>query len=322
MSELPFLIGLSSDGAASAAASRHHRMRQSGRSTPNLAGRRAVAHGRGRVGGRPTVSGCDTIAATPSHLAGGEDATRVSRVLLVGDDQELGPRLESALAARGLAAVSVADATSALSWASTGDVDVIVLDLALPGLDGYQLLGRLRSAGMDMPVVVTADSAKELDHVARMDLGADAYLVKPLSILVLTAQLRAMLRRRDSHRHAPHELRAGQLRLHLPTRTATWKDQQVQLSDRQFAVLHALAIRCGHVISSAELRTLVWTDRPDTQPNAVQYSISRLRRRLHIINAAHLIQTTHGLGYQLRLPAEPHPHELPHPSGYPGAVRV
>ena len=140
----------------------------------------------------------------------------VPRVLLVNDDHEFRGGLQSALAAQGLGAVSSADASSALRLASAGDVDVIVLDLALPGLDGYQVLRRLRSAGLDLPVVVTADSATQLDHAAGMDLGADVYLVKPLSILVLIAQLRAMLRRRDSHHHLPPELRIGQLRLTCP----------------------------------------------------------------------------------------------------------
>ena len=242
-------------------------------------------------------------------------------MLLVDGDHEGRSRLESALTAQGLATVSVADGLSAMLSASNGEVDVIVLDLAIPELDGYQLLRRLRSAGMDLPVVVTADSAEELDHAAGMDLDADVYLLKPISILVLTAQLRAVLRRRDSDHHAPPELRTGQLRLHLPTRTATWKTQQIKLSDRQFAVLHALAIQGGRALSSAQLRALVWTDKSDTTPNAVQYTVSRLRRRLGAINAAHLIRTTRH-GYQLQLPPEPQPHDLFRPISHAVAVAL
>ena len=94
----------------------------------------------------------------------------------------------------------------------------------------------------------------------------------------------------------------GELRLHPAARTATWNDQQVQLSGREFKVLYALATRYGRAFSSTELLGTVWTDKPDPRTNSVQFSVCRLRRKLHAIGAPHLVHTRHGHGYQLHVP--------------------
>ena len=228
----------------------------------------------------------------------------MARVLIVDDDVGVRFALSQGLRAEGMHVVTVGDGPAVLREVFTGTFDVIVLDIGLPGLTGYQVLSRLRGAGVATPVLLISTDDQETAQAKGFDLGADGYLVKPLSLLVLAAHINAVLRRRDRLRpgHGPRQLRRGDLVLDQATRTATRGRATVELSPREYAVLHALLTRPGTVVSKPELRRLVWGGEDAVTPNAVEVYIGYVRRKLAHIGAQGVIRTVPRRGYQVVLP--------------------
>lgn len=219
-----------------------------------------------------------------------------ARVLVVDDEPGVRRALERGLRAEGMLVVTAADGPSALRAALTGSFDAVLLDIMLPGLSGYRVLERLRAAGVGTPVLLVSAKDGEIDQADGLDLGADGYLVKPFSFVVLVAQLRAVLRRQVKARPET-VLTLGELVIDSARRRVTWAGRPVQLSPREFAVLLALGRRAGSVMSKDELLRAAWGDEQAASRNAVEVYIAYLRRKLDAVGAGGVLQTVRGHGY-------------------------
>src|SRR2546423_10522516 len=165
--------------------------------------------------------------------------------------------LERGLTAEGMDVVCAADGPNGLRAALTGSFDVVLLDIMLPGLSGYRVLQHMRAENVETPVLLVSAKDGEVDQADGLDLGADGYLVKPFSFVVLVAQVRAMLRR-SAASGADRRLRLGELVIDRGAREVRFAGGIVGLSPREFAVLDALASRAGSVGTQDELLRLVW----------------------------------------------------------------
>jgi len=220
------------------------------------------------------------------------------RVLVVDDEPGVRRALERGLRAEGMDVRTAGDGPTALQAALTGSFDAVLLDIMLPGLSGYRVLERLRAASVQTPVLLVSAKDGEVDQADGLDLGADGYLVKPFSFVVLVAQLRAVLRRTaDSAGLAV--LTLGELTVDPSVRRVSWAGHPVQLSPREFALLLALARRAGSVVSKDELLRAAWGDEHAASRNAVEVYVGYLRRKLEAVGAGSLLRTVRGHGYQV-----------------------
>ncbi|MFF5099586.1 MULTISPECIES: response regulator transcription factor [Actinosynnema] len=218
------------------------------------------------------------------------------RVLVVDDEVGVRRALERGLAAEGMEVVSAADGDTALKAALTGAFDVVLLDIMLPGLSGYRVLQRMRAEGVRTPVLMVSAKDGEVDQADGLDLGADGYLVKPFSFVVLVAQVRALLRR-GSAELARRRLRLGELVVDRAVREVSWAGVPVPLSPREYAVLDVLAGRAGSVVTKDELLRTVWGDEQAATRNAVEVYVGYLRRKLEAVGAGEVVRTVRGHGY-------------------------
>jgi DNA-binding response OmpR family regulator len=218
------------------------------------------------------------------------------RVLLVEDSQRLRLSLEEALKNSGYAVESAADGTEALPLAMNRDYDAIVLDIMLPGMDGFQVLERLRKRGKDTPVLcLTARDAVE-DRVKGLRTGADDYLVKPFELREMLARVHALCRRRYSQYAGI--LKMGDLDLDRTGKRVSRKGRDIDLQPREFALLEYLMLRPRQVVSRQEIEEHIYDDLDAPESNAVDSAICALRRKLASYpGAPPLIHTRRGLGY-------------------------
>jgi len=221
------------------------------------------------------------------------------RVLVVEDDTKLGPLLQRGLSDRGGAADLAPTGEGALWMAQAHRYDAIVLDLMLPGLDGFQTTVRLRDSGVWTPVLMlTARDAVE-DRVHGLDSGADDYLTKPFSVAELRARLRAIVRRAPVER--PSVLEVGDLRLDPATHRVRRGDVEVPLAAKEFALLELFMRRPGEVLSRYDLLEYAWDMAYDNRSNVVTVHIRRLREKLDRPFGRDSIETVRGAGYRLRV---------------------
>ncbi|WP_204765336.1 response regulator transcription factor [Lentzea nigeriaca] len=216
------------------------------------------------------------------------------RVLVVDDEVGVRRALERGLAAEGMEVVTAADGPTALKVALTGAFDVVLLDIMLPGLSGYRVLQRMRADGVRTPVLMVSAKDGEIDQADGLDLGADGYLVKPFSFVVLVAQVRALLRRGGGARR---RLTLGSLVIDRGLREVSWGGADVSLSPREYAVLDVLASRAGSVVTKDELLRAVWGDEQAATRNAVEVYVGYLRRKLEAVGAGEVVRTVRGHGY-------------------------
>jgi DNA-binding response OmpR family regulator len=216
------------------------------------------------------------------------------RVLIVEDERRLARSLAGGLTAEGFAVDVVYTGTDGLHRASEGAYDLIILDIMLPGMNGYRVCAALRAAGDETPILMLTAKDGEYDEAEGLDTGADDYLTKPFSYVVLVARVRALLRRRGSGGASP-ELRVGDLVVDRGARRVVRAGVEIALTAKEFAVLEHLATRAGEVVSKSEILEHSWDFAYDGDPNIVEVYISALRRKL----GAGLIDTVRGAGYRL-----------------------
>ncbi len=214
-------------------------------------------------------------------------------VLVVEDDPGITDFVRRGLESAGFVVVVEADGTRGLLTAHREDIDIVVLDLGLPGLPGESVLRRLRVVRPALPIIILTAKDAIRDRVANLDAGADDYLVKPFSFSELLARVRARLR--QPGQPSPVVINAGGIQLDLLTRAALVEDREINLSAREFSLLEVLLRHAGQVLSQPQLLDQVWGYDFDGSSNVVETYVRHLRRKL----GAHRIETVRGAGYRL-----------------------
>jgi two-component system copper resistance phosphate regulon response regulator CusR len=220
------------------------------------------------------------------------------KLLIVEDQPKTGRYLRQGLAEAGFTTELVADGTSGQHLALTGDYDLLILDVMLPGRDGWQILQAVRSAGLDIPVLFLTARDDVEDRVHGLELGADDYLVKPFAFSELLARVRSLLRRGNS---APQEtaLQLAGLRLDLIRRRVERDGQRVDLTAKEFSLLELLLRRQGEVLPKTLIASQVWDMNFDSDTNIIEVAIRRLRLKVDDTFPNKLIHTVRGMGYVL-----------------------
>ncbi|GIE78032.1 DNA-binding response regulator [Actinoplanes philippinensis] len=215
------------------------------------------------------------------------------RVLVVEDEARLAAALRRGLQAEGFAVDIAADGQDGLEMARHGGYDAMILDVMLPRLSGYRVVRQLRAERHWLPVLMLSAKDGEYDQADGLDCGADDYLTKPFSYVVLLARLRALLRRGAQAR--PVVLAFGDVELDPAERRVLVGGAEVTLTTREFALLEYLMRRPGQVVSKTELLDHVWDAALDTAPNAVEVYVGYLRRKI----GRDRLETVRGAGYRL-----------------------
>ena len=219
------------------------------------------------------------------------------RILVVEDEAHLARVVKRGLTQEGFNVEVVGDGPEALHRATENRYDAIVLDIMLPGLNGYQVCAELRKNGVWTPILMLTALTEALDHAEALDLGADDFLVKPFSFVVLVAHLRALVRR--SERERPVVMTAGDLRLD-PARHRCWRGEtEIPLTARQFSLMECLMRRAGEVVGKTDLLEQVWDLNYEGDGNIVEVYVRKLRQKLDIPYGRNSIQTVRLVGYRL-----------------------
>jgi two-component system OmpR family response regulator len=219
------------------------------------------------------------------------------RVLVVEDEVALAEAVREGLVAEGYDVDVVHDGSDGLWRAREGSYDAIVLDILLPGMNGYKVCETLRDEGVWTPILMLTAKDGEWDEAEALDTGADDFLSKPFSFVVLLARLRALFRRGAPPR--PAILEHGPLRLDPGTRTVNHGDAEIALTAREFSLLEYLIRRDGSVASKTEILDHVWGIDFAGDPNVIEVYVGYLRRKLDQPFGTELIQTVRGAGYRL-----------------------
>jgi two-component system response regulator PrrA len=231
----------------------------------------------------------------------GTDAARISSmptVLVVDDDRAIRAVLERSLALEGFEVVAVADGELALERVVQAPPDVVVLDVGLPGIDGVEVVRRIRADGNDVPICILSARVDVGDRIAGLEAGADDYMVKPFSVAELVARLNALLRRRPESE--PTILIAGELRVDTARHQVRLAGFEVDLTRREFHLLETLTRNQGIVMSRERLLELVWGYDFEVNTNVVDVFVGYLRRKLEAAGEPRIIHTVRGVGFVLR----------------------
>lgn len=220
------------------------------------------------------------------------------RLLVVEDERALAEALARGLRADGFAVDVEHDGAAGLERALVTPYSAIILDIMLPGLSGYEVLRRLRAGQHWAPVVMLTAKDGEFDEADALDLGADDYVTKPFSYVVLLAHLRAVVRRRTPER--PTVLTVGDLSLDPATRSCRRGDVEIVLTPKEFAVLECLMRRSDRTVTKGDLLVDVWEEFYDGDPNIVEVYVGHLRRKIDAPFGRRTIETVRGFGYRLR----------------------
>ena len=221
------------------------------------------------------------------------------RVLVVEDDLRLAGLLRRGLGKEGLAVDLASNGEDALWMAAAHDYDAIILDVTLPGIDGFETCRRLRVAGIWTAVLILTARDSVEDRVAGLDTGADDYLVKPFAFAELLARLRALARRGEVER--PSVLAVGELRLD-PASRRVWRGQlEIALSAKEFALLETFMRRPGEVLSRLHLLEHAWDFAYENRSNVIEVFVRRLRQKIDEPFGTRVLETVRGAGYRLRV---------------------
>ncbi len=222
------------------------------------------------------------------------------RVLIVEDEVKMAALIRRGMRGEGIAADVAINGEDALWMAEATDYDAIVLDLMLPGIDGFEVCRRLRATGVWAPILLLTARDAVSDRVEGLDGGADDYMTKPFSFAELLARLRALVRRGSVER--PVELQVGDLRLDPATKRVSRGDTEIELSAKEFAILETFMRRPGQVLSRYALLEQAWDYDYENRSNVVDSYVRFLRRKIDKPFGTDSIETVRGSGYRLREP--------------------
>ena len=213
------------------------------------------------------------------------------RVLLIEDELDLAAALTRTLHEAAFAVDAVSDGNDGVFYALETPYDAVILDVMLPGRDGWDVLQAIRAAGCTTPVIMLTARDAVPDRVRGLDLGADDYLTKPFDVGELIARLRALARRAMAH--PSPVLAVGDVHIDLAARRVRQGGREVELTSREFGILELLASRRGAVVTRTEIADRIYTEASEFLSNAIDVHVASLRRKL----GDSLIQTRRGLGY-------------------------
>jgi DNA-binding response OmpR family regulator len=222
------------------------------------------------------------------------------RILVVEDEPKLAKTLRWGLEEQGYAVDVAGDGQEGFALAVGGPYDLIVLDVMLPEMDGFELCWRLRAAGERVPVLMVTARDTVDDRVAGLDRGADDYLVKPFALRELLARMRALLRR-DGLAKTP-VLRVGDLELDTVSREVRRAGRAIELTSKEYAILEYFLRNPNRVLTRAQIADHVWDDQFASMSNVIDVYVGYLRRKLADDQEPRLLRTVRGTGYQLRAP--------------------
>ncbi|MEE8576750.1 MAG: response regulator transcription factor [candidate division Zixibacteria bacterium] len=219
------------------------------------------------------------------------------RLLIIEDYRPLQQSLTKGLREAGFAVDTTRDGQEGLWYAMGNEYDVIILDLMLPGMDGLEILKKIRTQGRKSHVLILTAKDTVQDRVTGLDLGADDYLVKPFAFEELLARVHALLRR--SYRQKNPRIKIKDLQIDLPTQRIWRGKQKIALTPREYALLEYLAMRAGETVSRTDIWEHVYEFKSAASSNVVDVYIGYLRRKIERPNKPRLIQTVRGRGYVL-----------------------
>ncbi|MDS1115849.1 response regulator transcription factor [Gordonia westfalica] len=217
--------------------------------------------------------------------------------LVVDDDIRAAETVRRMLVSDGWAVTVAFDGPEGLWRVTEETYDVIMLDIMMPGMNGYRVLQNLREREIWTPVLMLSAKDGEYDQAEALDYGADDYLVKPFSVVVLKARLRALLRRGAPER--PATLRVGDLSLDPAEHLVRRGDTPITLTPREYAVLECLIRHAGTVVSKADILHSVWDENYEGDPNIIEVYVGYLRKRIDQPFGVHSIETVRGVGYRI-----------------------
>ena len=219
------------------------------------------------------------------------------RILVVEDDKRLASTLRRGLEAEGFAVDNALDGEHGLWLATENQYDAIVLDIMLPKVNGFQVCARLREQANWTPILMLTAKDGELDEAEALDTGADDYLTKPFSYVVLVAHLRALLRRGAAQR--PVQITVGDLVVDPAARSCSRRGTIIDLTAKEFSIVELLARHPGEVMSKADLLEHAWDFAYDGDPNVIDVHMSNIRRKIDKPFHVHSLRTVRGAGYRL-----------------------
>ena len=227
------------------------------------------------------------------------------KILIVEDEPKTGEYLRQGLNEAGFVADLAANGSDGLHLALHGEYDLVILDVMLPELDGWQVLASLRRRGLEMPVLFLTARDQVEDRVKGLELGADDYLVKPFSFAELLARVRTILRRGRGGGLDSNVLRVADLELDLLRRRVTRGGKRIDLTAKEFGLLELLMRRQGEVLPRSLIASQVWDMNFNSDTNVIEVAMRRLRLKVDDGQSVKLIQTVRGMGYVLEVPQEP-----------------
>lgn len=225
------------------------------------------------------------------------------KILIVEDEIKTGEYLRQGFREAGFNADLVRTGVDGLHMAQEGDHDLIILDVMLPGMDGWQVLKSLRRNGQEMPVLFLTAKDHVDDRIKGLELGADDYLVKPFSFAELLARVRTILRRGRNGTEVT-VLQVADLELDLLRRRVSRSGKRIDLTAKEFGLLELLMRRQGEVLPRSLIASQVWDMNFDSDSNVIEVAMRRLRAKIDDAYDAKLIQTVRGMGYVLEAPQE------------------